>query len=109
MKDNKFEDYNQKGSIKESLNIKKEENNSPFSDSFVFKKEENKITWTNEYCSDGKEVNSNLTKLNNQKEEKQPELDQEKLQSSVSSTSAQSRHWTATRRMRSRNARRRSG
>ena len=88
MKDNKFEDYNQKGSIKESLNIKKEENNSPFSDSFVFKKEENKITWTNEYCSDGKEVNSNLTKLNNQQEEKQPELDQEKLQSSVSSTTA---------------------
>ena len=88
MKDNKFEDYNQKGSIKESLNIKKEENNSPFSDSFVFKKEENKITWTNEYCSDGKEVNSNLTKLNNQQEEKQPEIDQEKLQSSVSSTTA---------------------
>ena len=88
MKDNKFEDYNQKGSIKESLNIKKEENNSPFSDSFVFKKEENKITWTNEYCSDGKEVNSNLTKLNNQQEEKQPELDQEKVQSSVSSTTA---------------------
>lgn len=88
MKDNKFEDYNQKGSIKESLNIKKEENNSPFSDSFVFKKEENKITWTNEYCSDGKEVNSNLTKLNNGQEEKQPELDQEKLQSSVSSTTA---------------------
>ena len=96
MKDNKFEDYNQKGSIKESLNINKEENNSPFSDSFVFKKEENKITWTNEYCTDGKEVNSNLTKLNNQKEEQQPEIDQEKIQNVTSTTAKVSTAVTTT-------------
>ena len=86
MKDNKFEDYNQKGSIKESLNIKKEENNSPFSDSFVFKKEENKITWTNDSYADGKEINSNETKINTQKEEKQ-EIDKKDIEKVAQATS----------------------
>ena len=86
MKNNKFEDYNQKGSIKESLNIKKEENNSPFSDSFVFKKEENKITWTNNASTDGKEINSNETRINTQKEEKQ-EIDQKDIEKVSQATS----------------------
>lgn len=86
MKNDKFEDYNQKGSIKESLNIKKEENNSPFSDSFVFKKEENKITWTNNSSVSGKEINSNETKINTQKEEKQ-EIDQKDIEKVSQATS----------------------
>ena len=86
MKNDKFEDYNQKGSIKESLNIKKEENNSPFSDSFVFKKEENKITWTNNASADGKEINSNETKINTQKEEKQ-DIDQKDIEKVSQATS----------------------
>lgn len=89
MKNDKFEDYNQKGSIKESLNIKKEENNSPFSDSFVFKKEENKITWTNNSSVSGKEINSNETKINTQKEEKQEtnQKDIEKVSQATSKVS----------------------
>ncbi len=86
MKRNKFEDYNEKGSIKESLNIKKEENNSPFSDSFVFKKEENKITWTNEYTSEGKEINSNETKINKQVDKEEPNIDQKDIEKVTSAT-----------------------
>ena len=86
MKRNKFEDYNEKGSIKESLNIKKEENNSPFSDSFVFKKEENKITWTNEYTSEGKEINSNETKINRQVDKEEPNIDQKDIEKVTSAT-----------------------
>ncbi len=95
MKNNKFEDYNQKGSIKESLNIKKEENNSPFSDSFIFKKEENKITWTNNSSSDGKEINSNETKINTQKEEKQ-EIDQKDIEKITQATTKVSTIATTT-------------
>ena len=86
MKRNKFEDYNEKSSIKESLNIKKEENNSPFSDSFVFKKEENKITWTNEYTSEGKEINSNETKINRQVDKEEPSIDQKDIEKVTSAT-----------------------
>ena len=74
MKQDKFEDYTKKGSIKESLNIRKEEN-SPYSESFVYKKEENKITWTNNSTTNGQEVNSNETKINKQ-EQKEDQIDQ---------------------------------
>ena len=95
MKNDKFEDYNQKGSIKESLNIKKEENNSPFSDSFVFKKEENKITWTNNSSTNGKEINSNETKINTPKEEKQ-EIDQKDIEKVTQATTKVSTIATTT-------------
>ncbi len=95
MKNDKFEDYNQKGSIKESLNVKKEENNSPFSDSFVFKKEENKITWTNNSSVDGKEINSNETIINKPKEEKQ-EIDQKDIEKITQATTKVSTIATTT-------------
>ena len=59
----KLENYSQDGSIKESFNTKREEN-SPFSDSFVFKHEENKITWTNEAKPHGKEENDDISYIN---------------------------------------------
>ncbi len=84
MKQDKFEDYTKKGSINESLNIKKEEN-SPYSESFVYKKEENKITWTNNSSVNGKEINSNETLINKQ-EQKEDKLDQKDLEKVTNAT-----------------------
>ena len=66
----KLENYSQGGSIKESFNTKREEN-SPFSDSFVFKHEENKITWTNEAKPQGKEENDDISYINKPKDEEE--------------------------------------
>ena len=64
----KLENYIEDGSFKESFNTKREEN-SPFSDSFVFKHEENKITWTNESKPHGKEENDDISYINKPHEE----------------------------------------
>ena len=84
MKQDKFEDYTKKGSIKESLNIRKEEN-SPYSESFVYKKEENKITWTNNSSTNGQEVNSNETKINKE-EPKEDQIDQKDIEKVTNAT-----------------------